>query len=215
MSELANYEGLLAEIKDRIRVAQARAVLAVNSELIRLYWQIGQQLVERQVRAGWGAGVIPRLARDLHNELPELKGFSERNLKLMAQFFRAYPTLFSDGPEIGQPAVAQLAGGQARPPGAAFGQPLVAHLPWAHNVLLMQSVKDEQVRTWYVSRTLAEGWSRNVLKLQIASQAHLRQGQAVSNFAARLPEPQSDLVQQALKDPYIFDFLTLQAAWDR
>ncbi|WP_295584959.1 PDDEXK nuclease domain-containing protein [uncultured Lamprocystis sp.] len=193
MSKPNDYTELLAEIKARIQTAQTRAVLAANSELIRLYWQIGEQLTARQAREGWGAGVIPRLARDLHNELPELKGFSERNLKLMAQFFRAYPALFADHAPIGQPAVAQL--------------------PWAHNVLLMQTVKDERVRNWYVGQAVAEGWSRNVLKLQIASQAHRRQGNAVTNFAARLPAPQSDLVQQALKDPYIFDFLTLQAGF--
>jgi len=213
MRKSNNYTDLLAEIKARIQTAQTRAVLAVNSELIRLYWQIGEQLTARQAREGWGAGVIPRLARDLHNELPELKGFSERNLKLMAQFFRAYPALFADHAQIGQPAVAQLTEGPVQRSVAVSGQPVVAQLPWAHNVLLMQTVKDERVRNWYIGQAVAEGWSRNVLKLQIASQAHQRQGNAVTNFAARLPAPQSDLVQQALKDPYIFDFLTLQAGF--
>jgi hypothetical protein len=144
LNTLPTYTGLLAEIKDRIQTAQTRAVLAVNAELIQLYWQIGQLLAARQTQEGWGAGVIPRLAQDIRNELPEQKGFSERNLKLMVQFFRTYPTLFVqaapalDSPEaaaIGQPPVAQLDVGTMR-------QPLVTRLPWAHNVLLMQMIKD-------------------------------------------------------------------------
>lgn len=189
MNELANYNGLLAEIKNRIAQAQTRAVLAANTELISLYWQIGQLLATRQTQAGWGKGVIPRLAQDIHNELPEMKGFSERNLKLMAQFYNIYPTLFINN---------------------QIGQPLVAQLPWAHNVVLMQAVKDEASRFWYMEQALAHGWSRNILKLQVESNLYQRQGRAISNFTQRLPAPQSDLVQQALKDPYIFDFLTLE-----
>jgi predicted nuclease of restriction endonuclease-like (RecB) superfamily len=182
-----------------------RAVFAVNAELIRLYWQVGLALHERQAEAGWGAAVIPRLARDLANELPEVKGFSERNIRLMLQFYRAYPALLGPTGEFVQPPVAQM-------PGEAGGpllQPLVAQLPWAHNVLLLQAVKDVAVRAWYASQALFEGWSRNVLKAQIEARAHLRQGALVNNFANRLPAPQSELVQQSLKDPYIFDFLTL------
>ena len=189
MSELVNYNGLLAEIKNRIAQAQTRAVLAVNTELIRLYWQIGQLLATRQTQAGWGKGVIPRLAQDIRNELPEIKGFSERNLKLMDQFYNTYQDLFNNQ-EIGQSVIAQL--------------------PWTHNVLLMQSVKDETIRRWYAEQTLTYGWSCNILKLQLEGRAHQRQGRAINNFSQRLPAPQSDLVQQALKDPYIFDFLTLE-----
>ena len=212
MNELTRYANLLAEIKRRIQSAQMRAVLAVNGELIRLYWQVGQLLHERQAAEGWGAAVIPRLARDIGNELPEVKGFSERNLKLMLQFFRVYPSLFAATPEIGQPPVAQMDSALAESE-AAIGQRLVARLPWAHNVLLIQSVKDDVIRFWYAEQALRNGWSRNVLKMQIDSQLHARQGKVTSNFAARLPAPQSDLVQQALKDPYVFDFLTLEAGF--
>ena len=210
MTELTEYAGLLAEIKERIGSAQARAVLAVNSELVSLYWQIGQLLDARQAQEGWGAGVIPRLSRDLHNELPEQKGYSERNIKLMLQFYRAYPALFSGAPQIGQPPVAPGARTTLALQPPPIGQPVVAQLPWAHNVLLLQAVKDEATRGWYAEQTLHNGWSRNVLRAQIDSQAHARQGRLTSNFATRLPSPQSDLVQQALKDPYIFDFLTLE-----
>lgn len=199
------YADLLASIKQRIRIAQTRAVLSVNAELIRLYWELGQMLDARQKKEGWGAGVIPRLAQDIRNELPEVKGFSERNIKLMVQFYREYPSLFLTV-AIGQPVVAQLPAAS----GSEKGQPVVAQVPWAHNVLLMQRVKDLAARTWYAEATLANGWSRNILQIQIETAAHTRQGKATSNFALRLPSPQSDLAQQALKDPYLFDFLTLE-----
>ena len=135
----------------------------------------------------------------------KVKGFSERNIKLMAQFYREYPALFASA-AIGQPAVAQLPDPMSAP---EKGQPVVARIPWAHNVLLMQRVKDRAIRLWYAEGTFANGWSRNILVMQIETAAHQRQGKATSNFSLRLPPPQSDLVQQALKDPYIFDFLTL------
>ena len=141
-NELQHYGELLAEVKQRIRQAQTRAVLAVNAELVHLYWDIGRLIAHRQQQEGWGAGVIPRLARDLHNELPEIKGFSERNIKLMVQFAREYPAAFSataGTPLIGQLVVAQL-------PGTEIGQLPVAQIPWAHNVLLMQRVKNESTR---------------------------------------------------------------------
>ncbi len=213
MSKLAHYAGLLTEIKTRIQSAQTQAVLAVNGEMTRLYWQIGQLLDARQAEAGWGAGVIPRLARDIGNELAEVKGFSERNLKRMLAFYRAY----ASEPEFVPQLVAQTGAGikvpQAVAPSAAqVGATLLA-LPWGHHILLLERVKDLCVRRWYMTQTLACGWSRNILALQIESAAHARQGQTVSNFTARLPAPQSDLAQQALRDPYIFDLLTLEATF--
>lgn len=126
------YAEMLSDIKQRIRTAQTRAMRAVNAELIGLYWEIGQMLDARQQAEGWGAAVIPRLAHDIRNDLPEVKGFSERNIKLMVQFFHEYPALFAAA-SIGQPPVAQLAAA-ALPEN---GQRLVAQIPWAHNVLLM------------------------------------------------------------------------------
>jgi predicted nuclease of restriction endonuclease-like (RecB) superfamily len=209
MSLPIDYAQLLLDVKGRIQTAQLRAAFAANSELIRLYWQVGQLLDRRQAEEGWGAAVIPRLARDLANELPEVKGFSERNIRLMLQFFRAYPQLLEPGGDFVQPPVAQLAGTAV----ALLLQPLVAQLPWAHNMLLLQAVKDKGTRAWYAGQTLAHGWSRNVLKMQIDTAAHLRQGAAITNFAERLPSPQSDLASQVLKDPYVFDFLTLEAGF--
>jgi len=150
-NQLRHYGDLLVDVKSRIREAQTRAVLSVNAELVHLYWDIGRLIAHRQQQEGWGAGVIPRLAKDLHNELPDVKGFSERNIRLMVQFAREYPNAFPSGPQIRQPVVAKL-------PGTRTGQPPVAQIPWVHNVLLIQRVKDESVRIWYMNATLENGW---------------------------------------------------------
>jgi predicted nuclease of restriction endonuclease-like (RecB) superfamily len=202
VTDLTRYGDLLSEIKGHIRAAQSRAVLAVNSELVRLYWNIGKLIEARQVQQGWGAGVIPKLAHDLHNELPEMKGFSERNLKLMVQFAGEYPDLFG----IGQRPVAQL-GSLAT--SAKIGPPPVTQIPWAHNVLLIQKVKDTSIRHWYACQTLEQGWSRDTLAAMIRSDTHARQGSAITNFSGRLTGEQSTMAATLLKDPYVFDFLTL------
>lgn len=241
-----DYASLLSDLKQRIRAAQVRAAMMGNASTLLLYWEVGGVLVQRQKDEGWGAGILSRLAADLHNDLPEEKGFSVRNLKLMTQFFREYPNLGS----IGQPAVAQLGKGAIGPlPVAQLsrienagskGQPAVAQLakrpigpqpvaqlagepedppiwqqavtklPWAHNVILIQKVKHLPTRLWYALQAFEHGWSRDVLSLQIQSRAHERQGKAVTNFHRTLPPPQSDLAAQLLKDPYVFDFLTLE-----
>jgi len=191
----SGFTDLLGEVKLRIQTAQTRAMFSVNAELIRLYWDIGRLIEDRQQREGWGASVIPRLSAELRNELSELKGFSTRNMDRMVAFYRDYPNPDQVSPQ----AVAKL-------------QPedyLLWSVPWGHHVHLMTKVKDADIRRWYMEQTLANGWSRNVLTLMIESEAHRRTGKAVSNFELQLPAPQSDLVQQTLKDPYIFDFLTL------
>lgn len=195
----ALYATLLADIKQRVRRAQVRAMLAVNAELIRLYWDIGRVIDERQRQEGWGAGVIPRLARDLHNDLPEEKGFSERNIKQMLVFYREYAQLSF----VQQPA-AQIETGPKVPQAAAlFTAELILALPWTHHAILMAKVKDPATRHWYMQAALEHGWSRSILVMQIETAAHQRQGRAASNFALRLPKPESDLVQQTLKDPYV------------
>ena len=195
----ALYATLLADIKQRVRRAQVRAMLAVNAELIRLYWDIGRVIDERQQQEGWGAGVIPRLARDLHNDLPEEKGFSERNIKQMLAFYREYAQLSF----VQQPA-AQIETEPKVPQAAAlFTAELILALPWTHHAILMAKVKDPATRHWYMQAALEHGWSRSILVMQIETAAHQRQGRAASNFALRLPKPESDLVQQTLKDTYV------------
>lgn len=207
--KLVYYAELLGQIKQRIRQGQTLAMLSANAEMILTYWDIGRMILERQEREGWGTSVIPRLSRDLRNELPEVKGFSERNIKLMVQFYREYPSLSP----IGQRPVAQLTdkNSTAQEQGdAELMQRLVAQLLWAQNVLLMQKVKDIPTRCWYAQTAIEQGWSRDILLHMIEGRAHERQGKAINNFETRLPSPQSDMVQQTLKDPYIFDFLTLE-----
>lgn len=201
---------LLKEIKARVQCAQATAVLSVNAELVRLYWDIGRLIDGRQREEGWGAAVIPRLAAALRNELPEEKGFSERNIKRMLAFYRAYSDA---GPIMPQP-VAQLSAARKRPRLStqhdAPADEILWSIPWGHHALLMDKVEDRDARIWYMHQTLANGWSRNVLLAMIQSQTHRRAGNTITNFDRVLPAPQSDLIRQALKDPYIFDFLTLE-----
>lgn len=185
---------LLKEVKVRIQKAQARAVLSVNSEMIRLYWDVGRTIDQRQIQEGWGANIIPKLANELSGELSELKGFSTRNLERMVAFYRAYPNPFANPPQ----AVADLE------PSTFWS------IPWGHHILLIEKIKENDLRLWYMGEILKNGWSRNVLHEMMKSKAHQRQGKSVSNFQRLLPSPQSDLVQQECKDPYVFDFLTLQ-----
>lgn len=184
LSQPAGYEDLLQQIKHHIRHSQTAATLAVNRELVLLYWQIGRGILQRQQQHGWGAKVIDRLAADLHREFPDLKGFSSRNLKYMRAFAETYPE-------------------------EQFVQQVVAQIPWGHNVRVLDSVKNSVERQWYIDQTIQHGWSRNVLVHQIASGLFHRQGKAQTNFDRTLPEPQSALAQQVLKDPYTFDFLNL------
>lgn len=214
------YRSLLSEIKIRLRQAQHRAALSANAEMIAMYWDIGRLIAARQKEEGWGAGVIPQLAADLKNELPEEKGFSERNIKRMLRFYREYSELPTKVPqavalleaveagetEIGPRPVAQLK--------TLFSLPMVqrsvALLPWGHNVLLFEKIEDLPTRLWYAEKALQEGWSRDTLAVQVKNQAHTRQGAAVTNFSTTLPEAHAALAQGLLKDPYLFDFLTLE-----
>ncbi|PIY18322.1 MAG: DUF1016 domain-containing protein [Elusimicrobia bacterium CG_4_10_14_3_um_filter_49_12_50_7] len=215
--EKNKYLDFLAQIKTRIQTSRVRAVLSVNAELIYLYWDIGRMIDTRQKKEGWGAGVIPKLSKDISNELSEVKGFSERNIGYMIRFAREY-----EKPVILQQPVAKLSGvrGAEKLPQAVAKlapkevseklQQTVAKIPWGHNVLLMEKVKDMSSRLWYMQKTIKNGWSRNVLSLMIKSRACRREGRVAANFDLCLPAPQSDLVKQSLKDPYIFDFLTLE-----
>lgn len=205
--ELVQYTDLLGLIKQRIRRGQTRAVFAANAEMISMYWDIGRLLHERQQREGWGAAVIPRLSRDVRNEMSEVKGFSERNIKRMLAFYREYSTVG----EIVPQTVAQKTSDAKVPQAVAqISADMLRSVPWGHHALLMEKVKKLSERIWYMRATLEQGWSRPVLFHMISSRAHERQGKAITNFDLHLPPLQSDMVQQALKDPYIFDFLTIE-----
>jgi predicted nuclease of restriction endonuclease-like (RecB) superfamily len=193
----AGYAELLEELKSRIRTAQVKASLAVNRELIALHWGIGKAIVERQQKEKWGKSVVDRLAADLRSEFPGVGGLSKQNLWYMRQFYLAW----TDEVRNLQQPVGEL-------DGVSLPQ-AVAGIPWGHNIELLSKVKDPATRLWYAQHATTNGWSRNVLALQIETRLHERQGKAVTNFARTLPAPDSDLAAQLLKDPYTFDFLTL------
>jgi predicted nuclease of restriction endonuclease-like (RecB) superfamily len=185
MTELtsnAEYGSWLAGLKQRIQSAQQRATLSVNRELLLLYWQIGRDILERQQAQGWGAKVIDQLAKDLMNAFPEMKGFSSRSLKYMRAFAQAWPEI-------------------------EFVQEVLAQLPWYHQLTLLDKLKTREERQWYAAKAIEHGWSRNVMWHHISTQLQQRTGKAITNFGERLPAPDSELAQQTLKDPYLFDFL--------
>jgi predicted nuclease of restriction endonuclease-like (RecB) superfamily len=184
IEQVATYTELLEDLKTRVQQARSRAALAVNRELIVLYWQIGRRILEVQGMSGWGSKVVPALAKDLKSAFPDMKGFSRRNLLYMRLFAEAYPE-------------------------SEFVQQLVAQLPWDHNVRILDKLKTSELREQYAKAAFEFGWSRSILEMQIESQWHARTGQAITNFSRTLPPPTSDLAQLMLKDPYNFDFLGL------
>jgi predicted nuclease of restriction endonuclease-like (RecB) superfamily len=182
-----DYETFLLDLKNRIRSAQVKAALAVNRELVLLYWQIGHDILIRQQQEGWGAKVIQSLSRDLKQEFPEMKGFSRSNLLYMRAFAQAFP----DEPIV---------------------QEVLGQITWYHNIALLDKLKSNDERLWYARQTVEHGWSRNVLVHQIESDLYRRMGGAITNFDRALPPPQSDLATQLLKDPYHLDFLNVTSS---
>ena len=181
----AGYADFLADIKSRIQTAQVRAALAVSRELLELYWSIGREITTRQAAHGWGNSVLLTLANDLQSAFPGVAGFSRTNIYRMRAFYLAYRDQGANVPQ-------------------AVGQ-----LPWGHNVILWEKIKDMAVRSWYAQAAFEHGWSRSILEMQIESHLFERQGKAQTNFERTLPPLQSDMAQALLKDPYNFDFLML------
>jgi predicted nuclease of restriction endonuclease-like (RecB) superfamily len=179
------YKEFLEEIKKRIREAQLRASLSVNTELVKLYWSIGKSILEKQNKEGWGTKIIDRMSKDLATDFPGVSGFSVRNLKYMRKFAAVY----SD---------------------PQFVQALLAQIPWWHNILLLEKLKDIEARNWYAHQVLKNGWSGRTLEEAIKSNLHERQGKAITNFQETLPDPHSRLANDILKSPYNFGFLTLE-----
>jgi len=177
-----DYGRLLDELKQKIASERVRIVLAANSAMVLLYWDIGQTILQRQSLEGWGAKVIDRLSADLRQAFPDMSGLSPRNLKYM----RAFAEAWAD---------------------RAIVQQVAAQIPWFHNCILLDKLDGTEDRLWYVQKTIENGWSRNILAMQISSQLHRRSGRAINNFPAVLPPTDSDLATQVFKDPYLFDFL--------
>ncbi|MCX6073620.1 MAG: PDDEXK nuclease domain-containing protein [Campylobacterales bacterium] len=180
-----DYNSFLVEIKNQIKISQQKAFSAINQEMIMLYSHIGAMIEQKQKELGWGAKVIDKLSQDILREFPNMSGFSTRNLKRMVRFFKEYKDDFEKVPLT------------------------VAQIPWTHNIILIEKIKDKKLRYWYIQKILENGWSKDVLTLMIKSEVHKREGSLVSNFKNILPPLESDLVQQSFKDPYRFDFLTI------
>ena len=203
----SSYGALLEDIKARIRAARVKAALSVNRELIALYWQIGRAIVERQRAEGWGRSVVERLSDGILSEFPGLSGFSAGNIWRMRSLYLAWTEEAANLQQaIGEPADENLAQLVREIDGRNLPQP-VGEIPWGHNIVLFEKLKDPAQRLWYALKTVENGWSRAVLVHQIETDAFARQGGAVTNFPGTLPAPQSDLARQLLKDPYHLDFL--------
>lgn len=179
------YAELLDKIKGKIKATQIKTAVLINSELVKLYWEIGKFILDKQETEGWGAKVINRIALDMKKAFPYIKGFSRTNISYMAQFANEYRD-------------------------REFVQQLVGQIPWGHNILILQKIQTEDERLWYVKKTISEGWSRGILDANIKSRLFQRQGKAVTNFSTTLSSPQSDLAIETLKDPYCLDFLKLR-----
>ena len=177
-----DFKDIVLNIKNEIKTSQTKAMIEVNKNLITLYFRLGKILSEN---SKYGKSFIKNVSTELKLEFPNMKGFSERNLNYMKLFYEEY----RDDENL---------------------QQLVANLPWGHNLLLMEKFKDKKIRKLYAQATVENGWSRNVLSFQIDGHYHLRVGKSANNFNNTLPNPNSDLVNNVIKDPYIFDFITLK-----
>ncbi len=177
-----SYHAFINDVKQRVAQQRLKTILSANAEMILMYWDIGKSILEKQENEGWGAKVIDRLSTDLKKEFPAMKGFSPRNLKYMRKFAETWTDY-----EIVQRCVAQI--------------------PWRSNITLMQKIKDPELRLWYAQKTIKHGFGKDMLVFQIDTKLHQREGNAVTNFKHALPPATSDMAQQVIKDPYIFDFI--------
>lgn len=206
IQNIDDYAELLKQVKHRIGLAQKRAIYSANGEMLHMYWDIGKLLQNKIDEANWGDKLLERLSIDLKNEYPTVKGFTTRNCRYMMQFYREYnqeltfvklPVSQIEGSnENVKPTVSQK-----------FILPII-HISWAHNVVLMQRVKDIDARYWYMLKAIENSWSRDYLIEAIKLDYYGKQGALANNFNQTLPELQAKHVKEMLKDPYVFDMLT-------
>ncbi len=178
------YRVWLQSLKAEIHQARRRAALAVNSEMISLYWKIGREILDRQEQHGWGARVIDQLAADLHGEFPDVRGFSPRSLKYMRKFALEWPDM-------------------------AIVQQLAAQLPWGQHMVLLDALENLEERLWYARAAVEHGWSRSILVHQIETKLHERQGRAITNFQSTMSPSDTPAAIDLFKDPYVLDFVEL------
>jgi len=219
-----NYVIWIKELKEKVRAVQIKAAVKVNTELLNFYWELGQDIVEKQKNTKWGDGFLKQLSKDLSSEFLDIKGFSKRNLERIRKWYLFWnnESLFKTQAvrQLGNvnsqqsvtkkektnttQAVSQL--------GTTIGQQigaLITQIPWGHNLVIISKCTDVKTALFYVNKTIENGWSRSVLTHQIESDLYNRSGKAITNFTATLPPAQSDLAKETLKDPYCFNFLTL------
>lgn len=176
------FREIINTIKYEIKTTQVRTINQVNNEFINLYYRIGKILEEN---SKYGNNFIKNISHSINLEFPNIKGFSERNLIRMKRFYNEYKN-YEKVPQA------------------------VAQLPWGHNILLFEKIKDKNIRIIYTEASIKNGWSRNVLDFQIKSNYHLRIGNSSNNLDIALSSNDSELVNNTIKDPYIFDFLSLK-----
>jgi predicted nuclease of restriction endonuclease-like (RecB) superfamily len=199
----ALYKDWLNEIKSKIRTARMKVALAANAELTLFYLDLGKEISEKLTQTTWGNKVLEILAKDLKEEFPESAGFSRTNLYSCLKFYSFYLT-----DSIVQRSVEQL-----NPEDMSFDlefvQRYVGQIPWRHNILIVSKTRSVQEALFYIAQTVENGWSSDVLALQIKSDLYKRAGKSINNFKATLPDPTSELIEQTLKDPYHLDFITI------
>ncbi|MCL2027911.1 MAG: PDDEXK nuclease domain-containing protein [Bacteroidales bacterium] len=221
---LSEYRNWLSDLKQQIKVGQIKAAFSVNSQMIMLYWDMGRQIAEKQETAKWGSGLIDQLSKDLKAEFPEMSGFSRTNLFRMKRFYQYYLPVLQHNVIVPQ-VVGQLESSSQKIIPQVVGQiqlfenqdtEIVAQvvqqltsIPWSHNVCIIEKAKDLDQALFYINKTIENNWSRAVLEYHIEDGLYGKQGKAITNFNLTLPEPQSDLANEMMKDPYNFDFLQL------
>ena len=209
MASNSDFKSWVSQLKQDIRSAQIRAAIKVNTELLRLYWRMGADIYEKQKSASWGDGWLKELSRELMTEFPDMKGFSHRNLKYIRQWYQFYNERIT----IGQQVVAQLESANVQQLVAQISEDVFFSVPWGHHLYIISQCKDVDRAVFYLKQTVENGWSRAVLLNYLDTNLYERQGKAVNNFNRLLANPQSELAAQTLKDPYNFDFLTLDGKY--
>ena len=205
----SEFKSWVSQLKKDIRSAQVKAAIKVNTELLRLYWRMGADICEKQKSATWGDGWLKELSRELMAEFPNMKGFSYRNLKYIRQWYEFYNQQLI----IGQQLVAQFRNEDRQQPVATISEDIFFSVPWGHHLYIISQCKDVDRAVFYLNKTVENGWSRAVLLNFLDTNLYERQGKAVNNFNKLLADPQSELATQTLKDPYNFDFLTLDGEY--
>jgi len=198
------YAALLRKIKQRVLIAQQRAVYAANEETLRMYWDVGEMLQQSQDADGWGKKTLQRLAMDLKNGYSDIKGFTVRNMQYMVQFFNEYNQELTMVKGMAAPIAKSVISQLDK---YNFTLP-IKHLDWTHNLVLIKQVKDIRARYWYMMQSITNHWTTRYLQEAIKLDDYGKHGALANNFAETLPTPEANDVKSMLKDPYIFDMLT-------